>query len=48
MDQDICLSMKDIAINTGISKGSVQMILKKHLHLRKNCARWVPEMLSEG
>ena len=41
-----CLS-KDIASCTGISEGSVQTILKKHLYLRKVCARWVPHLLTE-
>ena len=37
--QDARLSVKDIASCTGISEGSVQTILKKHLDLRKVCAR---------
>ena len=41
------LSVKDIASCTGISEGSVQTILKKHLDLRKICARWVPHLLTE-
>ena len=45
--QDAQLSVKDIASCTGISEGSVQTILKKHLDLRKVCARWVPHLLTE-
>ena len=41
-EQDARLSVKDMASCTGISEGSVQTILKKHLDLRKVCARWVP------
>ena len=41
------LSVKDIASCTGISEGSVQTILKKRLDLRKDCARWVPHLLTE-
>ena len=45
--QDARLSVKDIASCTGISEGSVQTILKKHLDLRKVCTRWVPHLLTE-
>ena len=45
--QDARLSVKDIASCTGISEGSVQTIPKKHLDLRKVCARWVPHLLTE-
>ena len=45
--QDAPLSVKDIASCNGISEGSVQTILKKHLDLRKVCARWVPHLLTE-
>ena len=45
--QDARLSVKDIASCTGISVGSVQTILKKHLDLRMVCARWVPHLLTE-
>ena len=47
VEQDARLSVKDIASCTGISKGSVQTILKKGLDLRKVCARWVPHLLTE-
>ena len=47
VEQDAWLSVKDIASCTGISEGSVQTILKKHLDLRKVCARWVPHLLTE-
>ena len=40
------MSVKGIASCTGISEGSVQTILKKHLDLRKVCARWVPHLLT--
>ena len=39
VEQDARLSVKDIASCTGISEGSVQTILKKHLDRRKVCAR---------
>ena len=45
--QDARLSVKDIASCTSISEGSMQTILKKHLYLRKVCARWVPHLLTE-
>ena len=47
VEQDARLSVSDIASCTGISEGSVQTILKKHLDLRKVCARWVPHLLTE-
>ena len=47
VEQDAQLSVNDIASCTGISEGSVQTILKKHLDLRKVCARWVPHLLTE-
>ena len=47
VEQDARLSVKDIASCTGISEGSVQTILKKHLDLRKICARWVTHLLRE-
>ena len=46
--QDARLSVKDTASCTGISEGSVQTILKKHLDLRKVCARWVPHLFTES
>ena len=47
VEQDARLSVKDIASCTGISEGSVQIILKKRLDLKKVCARWVPQLLTE-
>ena len=47
VEQDARLSVKDLASCTGISEGSVQIILKKRLDLRKVCARWVPHLLTE-
>ena len=47
VEQDAQLSVKDIASCTGISEDSVQTILKKHLDLRKVCARWIPHLLTE-
>ena len=47
VEQDVRLSVRDIASCTGISEGSVQTILKKCLDLRKVCARWVPHLLTE-
>ena len=45
--QDARLSVRYIASCTAISEGSMQTILKKHLDLRKVCARWVPHLLTE-
>ena len=47
VEQDVRLSLNDIASCTGISEGSVQTILKMRLDLRKVCARWVPQLLTE-
>ena len=47
VEQDARLSVKDIASCTGISEGSVQIILKMRLDLRTVCARWVPHLLTE-
>ena len=47
VEQDVRLSVKDIASCTGISEGCLQTILKKRLDLRKICARWVPHLLTE-
>ena len=47
VEQDARLSVRDTASCTGISEGSVQTILKKHLDLKKVCARWVPHLLTE-
>ena len=47
VEQDARLSVKDIASCTDISEGSMQTILKKHLDLRKVCAKWVPHLLTE-
>ena len=47
VEQVARLSVRDIASCTGISEGSVQTILKKHLDLRKVCATWVPHLLTE-
>ena len=47
VEQNAQLSVKDIASCIGISEGSVQTIQKKHLDLRKVCARWVPHLLTE-
>ena len=47
VEQDARLSVKDIVSCIGISEGSVQIILKKRLDLRKVCARWVPHLLTE-
>ena len=47
VEQDVRLSVKDIANCTGISEGSVQTILKKRLDLIKVCAMWIPHLLTE-
>ena len=44
VERDAQLSVKDIARCTGISEGSA---LKKRLDQRKDCARWVPYLLTE-
>jgi len=36
-----------IAEKLGISKGSVQTILKKNLNMRKLCAKIVPKVLTD-
>ena len=47
VEQDARLSVKDIASCTGISEGSVQIILKKCLDLRKVCTWWAPHLLTK-
>ena len=47
VEQDARLSVKDIASCTSTPEGSLQTILKKHLDLRKVCARWVLHLLTE-
>ena len=47
VEQVARLPVKDIASCTGISEGSVQAILKKHLDLRKVYATWVPHLLTD-
>ena len=47
LEQDAPLSVKDIASCTAISEDSVQTILKKHLDLRKVCARRVPHLFTK-
>ena len=39
VEQDVRLSVKDITSCTGISQGSAQTMLKKHLDLRNLCSR---------
>ena len=47
VEQDARLTVKDTAICTGISEGSVQTILKTRLDLRKVFVRWIPHLLTE-
>ena len=47
VEQDVRLSVKDIASCTGISESSVQTILTKRMDLRNVCAWWVPHLLTE-
>ena len=47
VEQDAQLSVKDTASCIGILEGSVQIILKTRLDLRKVCARWVLHLLTE-
>ena len=39
--------MRDIAQKVGISLSTVQLILKKHLKVRKIFANWVPHLLTD-
>lgn len=41
------VSITDIASHTGISRGSVHMVVHDHLKFRKVSARWVPRQLKQ-
>ena len=45
--EDRRLTVKQIAVNAGISVGSVDTILHDNLKMRKVSARWVPRMLTD-
>ncbi|GFR93853.1 transposase [Elysia marginata] len=44
--QDRRITVKKLAFETKISKGSVETILHDHLNLNKVSARWVPRLLT--
>ena len=45
--RDARFTVRDIARKVGISLSTVHLILKKHLKVRKNCARRVQHMLTD-
>ena len=47
IEGDARFTVRDIARNVGISLSTVQLILKKHLKVGKNFARWVPHLLTD-
>ncbi|PNF14817.1 hypothetical protein B7P43_G06333 [Cryptotermes secundus] len=44
---DPCITIKELGAMLSISVGSVQDIVKYHLHYRKVNARWVPRTLTD-
>jgi histone-lysine N-methyltransferase SETMAR len=40
------IKVREIAETIGISKGSVEYILREELHMKKLCATWVPRLLT--
>ena len=47
IEGDARYTICDIARKVGISLSTVQLILKKHLKVRKVFARWVPHLLTD-
>ena len=47
IEGDVRFTVRDIARKIGISLSTVHLILKKHLKVRKNFARWVPHLLTD-
>ena len=47
IEGDARFTVRDIARKVGISLSTVQLILKKHLKVRKIFARWVPHLLTD-
>jgi len=43
---DRCLTIREIAAITGVSKSQVHRIMSEELHMRKLTARWVPRLLN--
>jgi len=46
MVKDRRMSVRMIAVETGLDKNAVHRILTDHLHMRKVCAKLVPKNLS--
>ena len=47
VEEDARKTVKDVAALTGISHGSSHEILRRHLDMKKICARWVPHILTD-
>ena len=47
IEGDARFTVRDIARKVGISLSTVNLILKKHLKVRKISARWVPHLLTD-
>ena len=47
IEGDARFTVRNIAQKVGISLSTVNLILKKHLKVRKIFARWVPHMLTD-
>ena len=47
IEVDARFTVRDIARKVGTSLSTVQLILKKHLKVRKISARWVPHLLTD-
>ena len=46
INEDRRFTLRILSSDLGISKSTVQRILKEDLHMRKVSARWVPKLLS--
>lgn len=46
VQKDPHATLDEIAVEAGISHGSVHVILKEHLRMAKLCARWIPHSLT--
>lgn len=44
VQKDPHATLDEIAVEAGISHGSVHVILKEHLRMAKLCARWIPHV----
>ena len=47
IEGDVRFTVRDIALKIGISLLTVNLMLKKHLKVRKIFARWVPHLLTD-